>query len=120
MVTLNGVPAVWVETESKVKWSRAPAVTVNVFDVPVLPEAVAVIESVPVVVSVTDWLDKTPAVKLELVVGEIPPSKLDNVIVPVNDVAVLLFASWATILMLKATPEVWVAILPPEVFVTTK
>ena len=78
----------------------------NVFDVPVFPEAVAVIESVPVVIKVTDWLAKTPATNDEVVVGEIPPNKLESVAVDVNDVAVLLLASWATILILKATPDV--------------
>ena len=92
----------------------------KVFDVPVLPDEVAVTESVPVAVSVTDWLDKTPETNDEVVVGVMPVNRLDKVAVPVNDVAVLLLASWATILMLKATPDVCDPIEEPEMLVITK
>ena len=106
IVTKNGVPAVADGIVVNTKWSSAPELTVNVFDVPVFPEAVAVIESVPVAVSVTDWLARTPDTNDEVVVGVMPVNKLDNVAVLVNEVAVLLLASWAVILILNAIPDV--------------
>lgn len=58
--------------------------------------------------------------KVDDVVGDIPPRRFDRVTAEVKEVAVLLFVSCATILMLKGTPTDWVVILVPEAFVTTK
>ena len=80
--------------------------TVKVFEVPVLLEAVAVIESVPAFINVTDWLANTPATNDEDVVGEIPANKLVRATVEANEVTVLLSTSCATILILKAVPTV--------------
>ena len=92
----------------------------KLFDVPVLPDAVAVILSVPATVSVTDRDAKTPETNESDVVGEIPVSELDRAAVETKDVTVLPNASFATILMLKAVPAVCVAMFPSAVLVTTK
>ena len=94
------------ETVANEKWSRAPGLTVKALEVPVLVEEVAVMESVPELIRVTDCDARTPDTKADEVVGEMPPKRLDRVTVEAKEVTVLLFTSLATILILNGAPAV--------------
>ncbi len=81
---------------------------VKVLDVPVSvpPVLVAVIvRSVPAPESVTDSV-RTPLTKDPEVVGDIDVAFVERTTVPVNDVKVLSFTSFAVIVILKGVPAV--------------
>src|ERR1051325_5832022 len=91
------------------KLFKEPGLTVNELEVPVsvLPVLVAVIVLPdPAPVRVTDSV-LTPAEKADVVVGLILPAVVVRSTVPVKLVTVLLLASLAVIVMLKAEPAVW-------------
>jgi len=95
--------------------------TVNAALVPVSDPAVRVAVIVlfadPANVTVTDWETSTPATKFAVAKGAPTSPALDvSVAVPVNPVAVLLFASRAVSLILKAAPAVCWGIAPPPRF----
>ena len=91
MVTEKATPAVWgLEIVAKVKWSKAPATTLKLLEVPdlSLAETVMVLFVLDFVM-VTLW-DIVPLVKNPDVVGVMVPVKSWMLTVPVKLVTVLL------------------------------
>jgi hypothetical protein len=93
-------------TVLKVKWLRAPELTVKLLLVPVMPEPVVksvTPESAPV--TITEPV-QTPFEKAPVLVGLIVPFETFKVLVPTKFVSVLFEASLAVIVMLNEDPAV--------------
>src|SRR5213593_1896667 len=120
IVMLNGVPAVCVPmlpppAASTRNFANTPGFTLNALLVPVslpLVRVAVIVFPVPACVTVTLCV-RTPLVNAADVVGVIDPAVVLRFTVPVKLVAVLLFASWAVSVMLKAVPAVCGLLIVP-------
>jgi len=99
---------------AKASLFAAPGLTVKELLVPVMPELplipVAVMVKLPVLVIVTLWLLRTPFVNATVVMGAPTsvPVEVSITLLPFESKlgTVLLFTSWAAIVILKAVPAV--------------